>query len=81
MTLDARCRTFVPTTLNGYFSQQLRWRRSNIVDYAGGFSHAFADGNLAGDLCGYQRFAKRQRNGSSVRQLVIQLPDCRRRHD
>jgi cellulose synthase/poly-beta-1,6-N-acetylglucosamine synthase-like glycosyltransferase len=39
MTLDARCRTFVPTTLSGYFSQQLRWRRSNIVDYAGGFSH------------------------------------------
>ncbi|HWU87624.1 MAG TPA: glycosyltransferase [Kofleriaceae bacterium] len=39
MTLDARCRTFVPTTLAAYFSQQLRWRRSNIVDYAGGFSH------------------------------------------
>jgi cellulose synthase/poly-beta-1,6-N-acetylglucosamine synthase-like glycosyltransferase len=39
MTLDARCRTFVPNTLSGYFSQQLRWRRSNIVDYAGGFSH------------------------------------------
>lgn len=41
MTLDARCRTFVPTTLNGYFSQQLRWRRSNIVDYVGGFSHVW----------------------------------------
>jgi cellulose synthase/poly-beta-1,6-N-acetylglucosamine synthase-like glycosyltransferase len=41
MTLDARCRTFVPTTLTGYFSQQLRWRRSNIVDYAGGFSHVW----------------------------------------
>jgi len=39
MTLDARCRTFVPTNLGAYFSQQLRWRRSNIVDYAGGFSH------------------------------------------
>ena len=38
MTLDARCCTFVPNTLSGYFSQQLRWRRSNIVDYAGGFS-------------------------------------------
>ena len=24
-----------PTTLSAYFSQQLRWRRSNIVDYAG----------------------------------------------
>ncbi len=41
MTLDARCRTFVPDTLNGYFSQQLRWRRSNIIDYAGGFSHVW----------------------------------------
>jgi cellulose synthase/poly-beta-1,6-N-acetylglucosamine synthase-like glycosyltransferase len=41
MTLEARCRTFVPTTLSGYFSQQLRWRRSNIVDYAGGFSHVW----------------------------------------
>lgn len=39
MTLEARCRTFVPTNLGAYFSQQLRWRRSNIVDYAGGFSH------------------------------------------
>jgi cellulose synthase/poly-beta-1,6-N-acetylglucosamine synthase-like glycosyltransferase len=41
MTLDARCRTFVPTTLLSYFSQQLRWRRSNIVDYAGGLSHVW----------------------------------------
>ncbi|HSR97595.1 MAG TPA: glycosyltransferase [Kofleriaceae bacterium] len=41
MTLDARCRTFVPSTLSAYFSQQLRWRRSNIVDYAGGFSHVW----------------------------------------
>ncbi len=41
MTLTARCRTFVPHTLSGYFSQQLRWRRSNIVDYAGGFSHVW----------------------------------------
>jgi len=41
MTLAARCRTFVPTTLGGFFSQQLRWRRSNIVDYAGGFSHVW----------------------------------------
>ncbi|MFN0245859.1 MAG: glycosyltransferase [Kofleriaceae bacterium] len=39
MTLEARCRTFVPSTLSSYFSQQLRWRRSNIVDYAGGVSH------------------------------------------
>jgi cellulose synthase/poly-beta-1,6-N-acetylglucosamine synthase-like glycosyltransferase len=41
MTLEARCCTFVPSTLTGYFSQQLRWRRSNIVDYAGGFSHVW----------------------------------------
>ncbi len=41
MTLDARCRTFVPATLSAYFSQQLRWRRSNIVDYAGAFSHVW----------------------------------------
>jgi cellulose synthase/poly-beta-1,6-N-acetylglucosamine synthase-like glycosyltransferase len=41
MTLDARCCTFVPNTLGAYFSQQLRWRRSNLVDYAGGFSHVW----------------------------------------
>ncbi len=41
MTLEARARTFVPTTLGAYFSQQLRWRRSNIVDYFGGFSHVW----------------------------------------
>jgi cellulose synthase/poly-beta-1,6-N-acetylglucosamine synthase-like glycosyltransferase len=41
MTLQARARTFVPTTLTSYFSQQLRWRRSNIVDYFGGFSHVW----------------------------------------
>jgi cellulose synthase/poly-beta-1,6-N-acetylglucosamine synthase-like glycosyltransferase len=41
ITLDARCRTFVPTTLRGYFSQQLRWRRSNLVDYFGGLSHVW----------------------------------------
>jgi cellulose synthase/poly-beta-1,6-N-acetylglucosamine synthase-like glycosyltransferase len=41
MTHDAVCKTFVPTTLTGYFSQQLRWRRSNIVDYLGGISHVW----------------------------------------
>jgi cellulose synthase/poly-beta-1,6-N-acetylglucosamine synthase-like glycosyltransferase len=41
MTLDARCRTFVPTTLRAYFSQQLRWRRSNLVDYFAGLSHVW----------------------------------------
>jgi cellulose synthase/poly-beta-1,6-N-acetylglucosamine synthase-like glycosyltransferase len=39
ITLEARCRTYVPATLAAYFSQQLRWRRSNVIDYAGGFSH------------------------------------------
>ena len=41
ITLDARCQTFVPRTLASYFSQQLRWRRSNVIDYAGGFSHVW----------------------------------------
>jgi cellulose synthase/poly-beta-1,6-N-acetylglucosamine synthase-like glycosyltransferase len=41
VTLAARCRTFVPTTLAGYFSQQLRWRRSNIVDYSCGCGHVW----------------------------------------
>src|SRR6185295_3308788 len=39
--LSARCRTTCPTTLSGYFSQQLRWRRSNTIDYAGGFTHVW----------------------------------------
>ena len=41
VTLDARCRTFVPKTLQAYFSQQLRWRRSNLVDYSAGCSHVW----------------------------------------
>src|SRR5690606_14099850 len=41
MTHAARCRTFVPATLPEYFSQQLRWRRSNIVDYSGALSHVW----------------------------------------
>ena len=39
ITLAARCTTSVPTTLSSYFSQQLRWRRSNVVDYTCGMSH------------------------------------------
>ncbi|MFT3692210.1 MAG: glycosyltransferase family 2 protein [Kofleriaceae bacterium] len=39
LTTDARCTTAVPTKLAPYFSQQLRWRRSNIVDYACGLTH------------------------------------------
>jgi cellulose synthase/poly-beta-1,6-N-acetylglucosamine synthase-like glycosyltransferase len=41
LTNEARCRTFVPSTLSAYFSQQLRWRRSNIVDFVGGVSHVW----------------------------------------
>jgi N-acetylglucosaminyltransferase len=41
ITLAARCRTFVPTTLRGYFNQQLRWRRSNVIDYIGGLTHVW----------------------------------------
>ncbi len=40
LELDAYCHTKAPPTLNGYFSQQLRWRRSNLVDFFGGVSHA-----------------------------------------
>lgn len=40
LELAAVCRTKAPTTLSGYFSQQLRWRRSNLVDFVGGISHA-----------------------------------------
>src|SRR4051812_16865760 len=32
-TLDARCWTVAPNTVAKYFSQQLRWRRSNFVDF------------------------------------------------
>ena len=39
MTHDALCWTEVPHRLESYFSQQLRWRRSNIMDYAGAVSH------------------------------------------
>lgn len=39
MTLEAVSYTKAPSTLMGYFSQQLRWRRSNLVDYFGGISH------------------------------------------
>ncbi len=33
MTMDAMCFTKAPPTLKGYFNQQLRWKRSNIVDF------------------------------------------------
>jgi len=41
MTLDAVSYTVAPATLARYFSQQLRWRRSNLIDYLGGISHAW----------------------------------------
>ncbi len=40
-TVDAWCETSAPTTLAGYFSQQLRWRRSNLVDLFGALSHGW----------------------------------------
>jgi cellulose synthase/poly-beta-1,6-N-acetylglucosamine synthase-like glycosyltransferase len=33
LTMDAMCFTKAPPTLRGYFNQQLRWKRSNLVDF------------------------------------------------
>jgi len=41
MTMDAFCFTKAPTQLRPYFNQQLRWKRSNIVDFVVGLSHAW----------------------------------------
>ena len=41
MNVHAVCRTTAPTSLSDYLSQQLRWRRSNMVDYFGGLSHVW----------------------------------------
>ncbi|MEP6859581.1 MAG: glycosyltransferase [Deltaproteobacteria bacterium] len=41
MTLEARCRTTVPVKLSNYFSQQLRWRRSSLIDFGGGLGHVW----------------------------------------
>jgi cellulose synthase/poly-beta-1,6-N-acetylglucosamine synthase-like glycosyltransferase len=41
ITLDAVCWTVAPNTLTKYFAQQLRWRRSNLIDYFCGLSHAW----------------------------------------
>jgi cellulose synthase/poly-beta-1,6-N-acetylglucosamine synthase-like glycosyltransferase len=41
LTLDAVCWTVAPDTLTKYFAQQLRWRRSNLVDFLCGASHAW----------------------------------------
>ncbi|XXF81083.1 glycosyltransferase [Myxococcaceae bacterium GXIMD 01537] len=40
-TTAAWCETAAPADLPSYFSQQLRWRRSNLVDLLGGLSHAW----------------------------------------
>jgi N-acetylglucosaminyltransferase len=41
MSLDAECWTVAPNTVTKYFNQQLRWRRSNLVDFMCGVSHAW----------------------------------------
>lgn len=41
LTVDALCFTKAPCTLRQFFNQQLRWRRSNVVDYLWGLSHAW----------------------------------------
>jgi cellulose synthase/poly-beta-1,6-N-acetylglucosamine synthase-like glycosyltransferase len=38
-TMDAFCWTTAPSTFRKYFAQQLRWRRSNLVDIIGGVTH------------------------------------------
>jgi N-acetylglucosaminyltransferase len=41
LTMKAMCFTKAATTLGGYFNQQLRWKRSNIVDFIVGVAHAW----------------------------------------
>jgi cellulose synthase/poly-beta-1,6-N-acetylglucosamine synthase-like glycosyltransferase len=41
LTLEANCWTVAPSTLRGYFQQQLRWRRSNFIDYMMGVTHVW----------------------------------------
>jgi hyaluronan synthase len=41
LTLEAVCWTVVPNTLAKFWSQQLRWRRSVIIDFLGGASHVW----------------------------------------
>lgn len=40
-TMAAECWTVAPSTLSKYFSQQLRWRRSNFIDFLMGLSHVW----------------------------------------
>ena len=41
MTMDAMCFTKAPPKLRDYFNQQLRWKRSNIVDFMVGLTDSF----------------------------------------
>ncbi|HET6143128.1 MAG TPA: glycosyltransferase [Candidatus Acidoferrales bacterium] len=41
MTHDAVCWTLVPNTFSKYWSQQLRWRRSVLIDFLCGLSHSW----------------------------------------
>jgi len=41
MTTDAMCFTKAAVDLRSYFNQQLRWKRSNIVDFICGIGHAW----------------------------------------
>ena len=41
MTMDAMCFTKAAVNLRGYFNQQLRWKRSNIVDFMIGLGDAY----------------------------------------
>lgn len=41
MNPHAVCRTVAPSSLSEYLLQQMRWRRSNVVDYLGGLSHVW----------------------------------------
>jgi len=40
-TTDAFCLTAAPSKISTYFSQQLRWRRSNLIDLMCGMSHGW----------------------------------------
>ena len=41
MTPEANCWTSVPSTFRQYWSQQLRWRRSVLIDFLCGLSHSW----------------------------------------
>ena len=41
MTQEAICWTLVPETISRYWAQQLRWRRSVLIDFLCGLSHSW----------------------------------------